>query len=479
MAKTMWVLALAAGSVMADGNPFNQPAGGNPFDSPAGGNANRAAAPFAGTFKDDKLTLALEADPAASGAYRGTVTSNGNPYPVTAEGRDGKLSGQFKVGEQAFPFSGTLENGVLTFTTGATTYKLASQAAAPAVPAPGPVVVPGPPVAVPAPPVPAPPVAQGTGIFGLGPAQPAGGQPGGVGMMIRLMEDNTIKVMGVKPDGPAAKAGVREGDQLLAIDGKDARGFKDPTELIKGVAGTEVTLTIDRAGQRSEIKITREPMQIPPNRIAEVNGGAAGGGGAIPAPAAEDRKAGVGVDIDVNDRGAFITGVHPGGPAERAGIRAGDQIIGINGQPLRNVEQLSSGLPGAVGSAIQLTMRRGAQTGNFDLQRAVTRAAAAGGDAPAPVAPVAPDADRKAGVGININVSDRGVIIQETVPDGPAARAGIRAGDQLVAIDGKPLRGVEDLTAGLPGAAGTPVRLTVRRAGQLIEVDMKREVTSR
>jgi len=416
---------------------------GNPLDPPPA--PVRAPAPFAGTFKDAKLTLVLEADPAGGGVYRGTVTTGGaDAFPVTAQGSDGKISGQFKVGEKAFAFTGTLENAVMTFTTGTTTYKLTAQNATTAVvPAPG--VAP-----VPADPAPKRP-AQGTGVFGLGPVA-----PGSVGMAIKTNDDNQIKVVALKPSGPAEKAGLAEGDTLVAVDGKDVRGMKEPASLIVGPAGEVVTLTVERGGKKMDVRIMREAIPAP-------------AGGAV----AEDRKAGVGININVTDRGAFITGVHPGGPAEAAGIRAGDQIIGIDGQPLRSVEQLSAGLPGAVGSPIKLTMRRGEQIGNFDLKRAITNAEGAGGAAPAAAGA------RNAGVGINLNVTDRGVMIQSTVADGPAARAGVQAGDQLVAIDGKPLRNVDDLSAGLPGAAGSAIRLTVLRAGKTMDLDMKREVTNK
>ena len=69
------------------------------------------------------------------------------------------------------------------------------------------------------------------------------------------------------PGNPASKAGLRAGDYILKVDGKSTDGM-DLTEavnLIRGQAGTGVTLTIGRKGlnKPKEIKITRGVIEIP------------------------------------------------------------------------------------------------------------------------------------------------------------------------------------------------------------------------
>jgi len=345
------VLTLAAVPALAQ-NPFDAPPAGprpaNPFEGPGAPAAAAAPARFAGGYTDGQTTLTLAADPAAAGAYRGAIARGGREFPIVAQERDGKLVGQFAAGESKFDFVATLENTTVTMVTGRTTYRLLSTGAA--VPA-----------------------------GNAGPAAPAG-QPGGVGMAIRLMEDNTIRVMGVKPGGPAEKAGVRAGDQLLTIDGKDAGGFRDPTEPIKGVAGTDVKLSLARDGKRVEVTVTREAMEIPPNRIGEVRdnpnpGGAGGGPGAGgPAPAGGGgggNTAGIAVELHVlPDGSVIIKGVAPNGPAARAGVRPGDMIVAIDNQQLRGVQDLAARLPGTAGSAVRLTVVRGGNERlDFDMKR--------------------------------------------------------------------------------------------------------------
>ncbi len=71
--------------------------------------------------------------------------------------------------------------------------------------------------------------------------------------------------------------------------------------------------------------------------------------------------------------------------------------------------------------------------------------------------------------GIGVEVDGRGEYVTVIAPfDGsPAARAGVRPGDQIIAIDGRSTRGerLERLVTMMRGATGSSVRLTVRRSG--------------
>ncbi|MGE0331848.1 MAG: S41 family peptidase [Ramlibacter sp.] len=71
------------------------------------------------------------------------------------------------------------------------------------------------------------------------------------------------------------------------------------------------------------------------------------------------------------------------------------------------------------------------------------------------------------GLGIEVETSDAGVRITAPMPGGPAAKAGLRAGDLIVQVDDKPLRGVAlaDAIARMRGDVGTQVSLVVRREG--------------
>ncbi len=71
----------------------------------------------------------------------------------------------------------------------------------------------------------------------------------GLGMQIDLRED-TVTIVAPIEGTPAERVGLHAGDRIIAIDGKSAVGMstEDAAKLMRGSAGTSVTLTIKRAG---------------------------------------------------------------------------------------------------------------------------------------------------------------------------------------------------------------------------------------
>lgn len=72
---------------------------------------------------------------------------------------------------------------------------------------------------------------------------------------------------------------------------------------------------------------------------------------------------------------------------------------------------------------------------------------------------------RFGGVGVEVDFRGDSPIVIAPIEGSPAARAGIRSGDQIIAIDGKPTRGenLEKLITMMRGPAGTKVKVTIRR----------------
>src|SRR5579884_1635397 len=79
-----------------------------------------------------------------------------------------------------------------------------------------------------------------------------GGSFAGTGIVIQL-DDQTkyIDVSNVVPDGPADKAGIQQDDVILAIDGVSTKGLslQQASQRLRGKAGTQVQLTIEREGK--------------------------------------------------------------------------------------------------------------------------------------------------------------------------------------------------------------------------------------
>lgn len=74
------------------------------------------------------------------------------------------------------------------------------------------------------------------------------------------------------------------------------------------------------------------------------------------------------------------------------------------------------------------------------------------------------------------SASERRLFVQRAPSEGAAARAGLRAGDELVEIDGTPVRDMDhaSVVMRLRGEVGTRVRLTVAQDGGRRDVEVER-----
>ena len=91
------------------------------------------------------------------------------------------------------------------------------------------------------------------------------GELSGVGIQLSLDKD-TKELVVVSPieGSPASRAGVMPKDVITAIDGKSTRGMstEDAVKLIRGQAGTKVTIQVRRAGQLVNTPLVRERIEL-------------------------------------------------------------------------------------------------------------------------------------------------------------------------------------------------------------------------
>src|SRR5579862_9199115 len=83
------------------------------------------------------------------------------------------------------------------------------------------------------------------------------GEFGGVGIEV-TMEDGLVKVVSPIDDTPAAKAGLKPGDYIAAIDGSPIQGLalNEAIDKMRGPSGSKLTLTILRTGQKKPFDVT-------------------------------------------------------------------------------------------------------------------------------------------------------------------------------------------------------------------------------
>lgn len=250
-----------------------------------------------------------------------------------------------------------------------------------------------------------------------------------------------VLVNAVERGSEPEKAGLRAGDRIIRINGEPITALQpiDVPALQERIAelpiDSKVSLRIDRDGQRQDVNLMAraqkrergEETAFPPFGIS-----------ALELTEAMGRRR----NLD-SSRGVLVTGVRPGGPAAaaRPAITVGDVIRKIDGKPLRDMSDLAF-LASAGKSDTPLVI----ELESKGEQRLSLLTPAFGDQARTPL-PELP----QAWVGVEvqpftgslareIGLSAPGYRITRIYPGSPLAKAGAKAGDLLIAIDGEPLR---------------------------------------
>jgi len=140
--------------------------------------------------------------------------------------------------------------------------------------------------------------------------------------------------------------------------------------------------------------------------------------------------------------GALVSQVVQGGPAEKAGVKPGDVILDVNGQPVGGAQALKNAVGQTKpGSTLKLTIFRDKKTLSVDVvaaERTAQAVAAAGKTSGASaelgitVEKVPPEVASK----LHLK-KDQGLIVKEMNPNGQGAAMGLAPGDIILQVDGK------------------------------------------
>ena len=91
------------------------------------------------------------------------------------------------------------------------------------------------------------------------------GQYGGIGAIIRAIDDY-VYIAEPYEESPAFNAGLKAGDKILAIDGKDMAKLpsSEVSSSLKGPKGTTIEITVERLGEgEKKISVTRDEIKLP------------------------------------------------------------------------------------------------------------------------------------------------------------------------------------------------------------------------
>src|SRR5437870_3914586 len=228
-----------------------------------------------------------------------------------------------------------------------------------------------------------------------------------------------VMVVEVARGSPADQAGMGPGDVLVSVDSHTLQNPSDLEEVEGGLEpGRAVPVVLARDGGRMIKIFNLEPGPVPgASGLAPTSGPkdavapatpepavaaasasvtlAAASGGAPQVATAEARRSGTALAVrcenlsfDLADalgvpegQGVLVLGVTDGGPADKAGIHAGDVISWVGGQPVADVNRLE-GAVAVAPSPVTIVTRRGETTRNVTAEFEA-HPATAGGDAAA------------------------------------------------------------------------------------------------
>ena len=213
------------------------------------------------------------------------------------------------------------------------------------------------------------------------------------------------------------QAGLKPGDTITAVQ---VAGAPEPARVatpeefemaVGDCAGKPVRVFYRRGAEPAEQSLSVEPEQVGHPRW-------------------------LGIVFSSN----HVTAVCPGSGAEKAGVKPGDALVSIAGQPTRSFGEVTRSLEKA-DKPVPVVVRRG--NADVDLQ----------------LPPMSKET-------LEASIAfDPDMVVDRTQPGYPAARLDLQPGDQVVSANGIEVKDVEELAKVLLDSKGQPVTLAWRREG--------------
>ncbi|WP_242469588.1 Do family serine endopeptidase [Rhabdochromatium marinum] len=164
-----------------------------------------------------------------------------------------------------------------------------------------------------------------------------------VALSLGLPNHSGVLVTEVLPNGPAAAAGLRDGDVILSVSGQAMEDYRDLTRLIASLdAGTQAQIELLRSGQRLTRAVTIGQMPTEGQVAATAAGHAQDQDqarlGVYLAPLTPESRRELNLRPDTT--GVLVAQVEPRSPAARAGLRAGTVISMVGQQAVTQPQQV-------------------------------------------------------------------------------------------------------------------------------------------
>jgi regulator of sigma E protease len=229
----------------------------------------------------------------------------------------------------------------------------------------------------------------------------------------------------VMPDSPAAEAGLKAGDRIVAVDGA-------PVTRFGGMASDSITWRIVRSeGDTIPITIERKTDDHVETKTVEARP-------VIPPTKPWMRKSFRQIEI-LPAETPMVAKVEHDSAAEKAGLQPNDLILAVNGQHLYHILGIADYIGDHPNEPLTLTVERH------------------GEQLPLPFEPASPT-------------------IEYVAANSPAARAGLEKNDNVTAVDGRPVKSAVAISAYIRHHANRPIAMSILRNGEPMEIKVTPEI---
>ena len=165
-------------------------------------------------------------------------------------------------------------------------------------------------------------------------------------------------VTAVIPGGPAEKAGIKEGDVIIGVDGRRIESDVELPGVISAIPPgktTELEIWRDRSPRKITVRVVEMEEEGATSPSVSGRGGSAAQPSSLglsvrPLQPAEKQQADTQGSLIVDD----VTG-----PAARAGVQPGDIILGVNGTRVKTAAELAAAVSKRSGRFVSLLVQRG------------------------------------------------------------------------------------------------------------------------
>jgi len=244
----------------------------------------------------------------------------------------------------------------------------------------------------------------------------------------------------VKPGYQAYKAGLLAGDRIKEVDGEAVSTWDELAAAIREKVNEPVELLVEREGWQFSVQV-----QTVEGEGTDIFGD-------------PERVGLIGIRSDPYMSIIGVSDIY--GVGYVAGLRTGDEVIAVDGEPIEHFFELERKVWPSPDEQLVLKVKRGEE----ELDVAVK-----------PRARVADDQCRwyaKEGLCGELDVEPAVFYVNRVLPDTPAERAGIQPGDRVFSVDGERIWEIEGFIEKVQSSAGQTLELGVLREGKIIEMNV-------